>query len=87
MIAKIEVDTPTCIGCGTCWVACPDAFREVEVGEEYKAAATGRLAPEKALRDAAEGCPSLSISLIDDSGAVLYPTEAQREELRKRLQW
>lgn len=87
MIAKIDVDIPSCIGCGTCWVACPDSFREVEVGEEYKAAATGRLAPDKDLLAAAEGCPSLSISLFDGAGAVIYPTEAQREELRKRQQW
>ena len=87
MIAKVEVDIPSCIGCGTCWVVCPDVFRELETGEEYKAAPTGRLAPEKQMREAAEGCPSLSISLIDDSGALVYPTEAAREELRQRLQW
>ncbi len=87
MIAKVEVDIPTCIGCGTCWVACPDAFREQEVGEEYKAVATGRLAPEPQLRAAAEGCPSLSIALYDAAGTVIYPTEAQREELRQRLAW
>ena len=87
MIAKVEVDSPTCIGCGTCWVVCPDVFLEMEVGEEYKAATTGRLAPEKQMREAAEGCPSLSISLFDDSGALVYPTEASREELRQRLQW
>jgi len=87
MIAKVEVDTPTCIGCGTCWVVCPQTFREIEVGEEYKAATTGTLAHEKVLREAAEGCPSLSISLVDDSGAIVYPTAAQREELRQRQQW
>ncbi len=87
MIAKVEVDIPSCIGCGTCWVACPDTFREVEVGEDYKADITGRLAPEAQLRAVAEGCPSLSIALIDGAGTVIYPTEAQREELRQRLQW
>jgi ferredoxin len=87
MIQKVEVDSPTCIGCGTCWVVCPDTFREVEVGEEYKAAVTGRLAPEKQLREVAEGCPSLSITLYDDTGSEVFPTEARREELRQRLQW
>jgi len=87
MIEKIEVDTPTCIGCGTCWVVCPDSFREVEIGDEFKAATTGRLAAEKVLREVAQGCPSLSISLFDSAGAVIFPSEAQREELRQRLQW
>jgi ferredoxin len=87
MIDKVEVDIPTCIGCGTCWVVCPEVFRETEVGEEYKAATTGRLALEKTMREVAEGCPSLSISLIDADGGVIYPTEAQRAELRQRQQW
>jgi ferredoxin len=87
MIEKVEVDIPTCIGCGTCWVVCPEVFREVEIGEEYKAGTTGRLAAEKVMREVAEGCPSLSISLIDGSGGVIYPSEAQREELRQRQQW
>jgi ferredoxin len=87
MITKVEVDTRTCIGCGTCWVSCPESFREVAVGEDYKAAATGALAPEPLLRGAAAGCPSLSISLYDAAGELLYPTEAQREELRQQQQW
>jgi ferredoxin len=36
---------------------------------------------------AAEGCPSLSISLFDVSGELIYPTEEQREELRRQQQW
>jgi ferredoxin len=87
VIAKVEVDIPSCIGCGTCWVSCPETFREVEVGEDYKAVATEVLAPEPRLRGAAEGCPSLSITLFDAAGGVIYPTEAEREELRRRLQW
>ena len=70
MIAKVEVDMRTCIGCGTCWVTCPQTFREVESGDAYKAAATGVLAPEPQLRGAAEGCPSLSIALFDAAGKI-----------------
>lgn len=84
MIAKVEVDIQTCIGCGTCWVSCPDSFREVEVGEDYKAVATGALSPEPLLWAAAEGCPSLSISLFDADGELIFPTDAHREELRRR---
>jgi ferredoxin len=87
VIAKVEIDTPNCIGCGTCWVSCPDTFREIEVEGDYKAAATGKLAAEPALRGAAEGCPSLSIALFDAAGEQIYPTEEQREELRRQQQW
>jgi ferredoxin len=87
MIVKVEIDVPTCIGCGTCWVACPDVFREIEVGDDIKAEVTGKLCAEKQLLGAAEGCPSLSIVLTDDQGRTVYPTEAQREEQRRRLSW
>ena len=87
MIVKVEIDVPTCIGCGTCWVACPDVFREIEVGDDIKAETTGKLGAEKQLLAAAEGCPSLSIILTDDQGQTVYPTEAQRDEQRRRLSW
>lgn len=87
MIAKVRVDTPTCIGCGTCWVSCPETFREVKAGGDFKASATDVLAPELRLRSAADACPSLSILLFDAAGELIYPTEAQREELRRRQQW
>lgn len=87
MIAKVEIDAPTCIGCGTCWVACPDVFREIEVGDEIKAETTGKLTADNLLVGAAEGCPSLSIILTDQNGEVVYPTAAQREEQRRRQAW
>jgi ferredoxin len=87
MIAKVEVDMHTCIGCGTCWVSCPETFREVEVGEDYKAAVTGVLGPEPLVRSAAEGCPSLSISLLNAAGEEVFPTQAEREALRRQQEW
>jgi ferredoxin len=87
MIAKVEVDTRTCIGCGTCWVTCPESFKEEKVAENYKAVATGARSPEPLLRGAAAGCPSLSISLYDAAGQLIYPTDAQREQLRQQQQW
>lgn len=87
VISKVEVDTPTCIGCGTCWVSCPDTFREVEVGEDFKAAATDVVGDQRVLHSAAVACPSLSIFLYDADGGVIYPTEVQREELRRAQQW
>lgn len=87
MIVKVEIDAPTCIGCGTCWVACPDVFREIEVGDDIKAEATGKLGADHLMLGAAEGCPSLSIVLTDDQDRIVYPTEAQREEQRRRLSW
>jgi ferredoxin len=86
-IAKVEIDVSTCIGCGTCRVSCPDVFREIEVEEEARAGHTGRLGDQHTMLSAAQGCPSLCITLTDAGGTIIYPTEAEREELRRRLAW
>ncbi|MBK1644200.1 ferredoxin [Thiocapsa imhoffii] len=87
MINKIEVVEVACIGCGTCWVACPDAFREHDIGDDLKALPTGRLGDQHLMRAAAEGCPTLAISLLDAEGAVLFPTEEARAALQATTNW
>lgn len=88
MIATFDVDQPSCIGCGTCWVSNPQHFREDLVGEEYKAATTGQpVEDESSLRLAAEGCPSLSIHLFDVDGRMIYPTPEQRAERDRQAAW
>lgn len=87
-IVTFEVDQPSCIGCGTCWVASPDLFREVKVGNDYKAATvTSEVTDAAKLRLAAVGCPSLSIYLIDADGEVAFPTAEARAERDRKTDW
>lgn len=82
MIKTIDVDQPSCIGCGTCWVSNPELFREHRIGDDLKALPTGRLMADDArLRIIAEGCPTLSIHLIDENGQIVFPSA---EQLRQR---
>ncbi|NCA71981.1 MAG: ferredoxin [Sphingobacteriia bacterium] len=87
MISKVEVEEAACIGCGTCWVACPQAFSEHDMGDDLKAVATGALGDQHFMRSAAEGCPTLAISLIDENGVMLFPTEEARAALRATTDW
>lgn len=78
MIQKLDVDQPSCIGCGTCWVSNPELFREDKPNGELKAAATGGIIADQArLRIIAEGCPTLSIHLVDDRDQIVFPTAEQ----------
>jgi ferredoxin len=87
MISKIEVEQVACIGCGTCWVACPQAFKELDTGDDLKALPTGGLGDQIIMRATAEGCPTLAISLLDDAGNLIYPTAEARAALRGADNW
>ncbi len=87
MISKIEVEAGACIGCGTCWVACPEAFQEQDIGDDLKAIPTGGLGDQQMMRAAAEGCPTLAITLLDESGKMIYPTEEARTALGAANSW
>ncbi|AFL74226.1 ferredoxin [Thiocystis violascens] len=87
MIHKIEVEASACIGCGTCWVACPQAFKEQDIGDDLKALPTGDLGDQLMMRSAAEGCPTLAIRLFDESGKMIYPTEAAIADLDAASRW
>ena len=82
MISRIEVEDGASIGCGTCWVACPQAFKEEDLGNDLKALVTGELGDQLVMRATAEGCPTLAISLFDETGTMIYPTEEARAALR-----
>lgn len=82
MISRIEVEQHACIGCGTCWVACPEAFKEHDLGDDLKALPTGGLGNQQTMRTAAEGCPTLAILLIDAEGGLIFPSEEARTALR-----
>lgn len=88
MIKKLDVDQPSCIGCGTCWVSNPDLFREDRPNGELKAAPTGVvMANEARLRLIAEGCPTLSIHLVDEQEQIVFPTAAQRSARDHAADW
>ncbi|TVQ91207.1 MAG: ferredoxin [Chromatiaceae bacterium] len=88
MIKKLDVDQPSCIGCGTCWVSNPTLFREDRPNGELKAAATGQIIDDAArLRLIAEGCPTLSIYLIDEAEQIIYPTAEQRAARDQAAEW
>ena len=74
MIDKVEVDLLKCIGCGTCWVSLPTAFRE---SPDYKAEVTGEVGDVILLRSAADSCPTLAITLFG-GGGVVFPTDEVR---------
>jgi ferredoxin len=88
MIQKLDVDQPSCIGCGTCWVSNPDLFREDKPNGELKAAATGQIIADQArLRIIAEGCPTLSIHLVDEGGEIVFPTAEQLHARDHAADW
>ena len=87
MISKIEIEAVACIGCGTCWIACPQAFKEEDTGDDLKALPTGDLGEELVMHAAAKGCPTLAITLLDESGTILFPTDEDRTTLNTANQW
>lgn len=87
MITRIEVSAVACIGCGTCWVACPQAFKEQDIGDDLKALPTGGLGDQLMMRAAAEGCPTLAITLLDESGDTIFPSAAARAALIAANNW
>lgn len=61
---QASIDRDGCIGCGQCADICPAVFRmaEDELAEVYAAPAA---AEEDAVREAADSCPVLVISVTD----------------------
>jgi ferredoxin len=64
----VEVDEAACAAHGDCVDVAPDVF---ELDDVARVIGTG---PDGLLLEAAEGCPSAAIRLIDaGSGAQVYP--------------
>jgi len=62
------VDPLACSAHGDCEIIAPDVFR---VGESAEVIGTG---PPDLLLEAAEACPAVAISVVDDAtGAIAYP--------------
>ncbi len=61
-MAKIEVNKDLCIGCGSCVAIDPDTF---EFGDDGFAEAKKQEITDE-VREAAEGCPSEAIQIIED---------------------
>ena len=62
------IDPLACSAHGDCEIVAPDVFR---VGETAEVIGTG---PPDLLMEAAEACPAVAISVVDDAtGGVAYP--------------
>jgi len=62
------VDPLACSAHGDCEIVAPDVFR---VGETAEVIGTG---PPELIVEAAEACPAVAISVIDDAtGDTIYP--------------
>ena len=68
---RARVDQQLCVGTGWCVIAAPDVF---ELGDDERShVIVAHSANERALRDAAEGCPARAVILEDDQGNRIYP--------------
>ena len=69
---RVEVDTASCIGCGSCTAF---AMRTFVINDELVAELTGEMDDADALLSAAESCPLYAIALFDLDGTKLYPKD------------
>ncbi|HAZ29239.1 TPA: ferredoxin [candidate division WWE3 bacterium] len=71
-IAKIVVDRKTCIGAATCIVVSPKGF-DLD-SENIAVVQPGALdLDQNELLMAAQSCPVLAITLLDEDGNQIYP--------------
>lgn len=69
---RVEVDSPNCIGCGSCTAF---AMRTFIINDDLIAELTGELDDVDSLISAADACPVYAITLIDVDGTLLYPKD------------
>lgn len=68
---KVIVDRNLCIGAASCVAIAPNTFR---LDDENKAVVVDIKATDKdTLIAAAQSCPTLAITVIDDDGTQIYP--------------
>jgi ferredoxin len=70
---RIVIDKDKCIGCGTCVVIAPKAF---DLDAEGKSILLPTAAEEKddTLLKAAQACAVSAITLFDDNGKQIFPS-------------
>ena len=69
---RVEVDSPNCIGCGSCTAF---ALRTFIINDDLTAELTGELDDVDSLLSAADACPVYAITVIDVDGTRLYPKD------------
>lgn len=67
---RVEVDRDVCIGSGVCAGTAPEVFR---LENERSRPVTETIEPQEAALDAADSCPALAITLLDESGEEVGP--------------
>ncbi|MEU5832881.1 ferredoxin [Streptomyces diacarni] len=70
MTWRVEIDRDVCIGSGMCAGMAPDVF---ELENERSRAVAEEIDPQEAALDAADSCPALAITLLDEDGEVVGP--------------
>jgi ferredoxin len=74
MIKEIKIDKNACIGCGTCTVVAPNAFKINSQGVSQTKEDALKTS-EDILLKTAQSCPVKAISLIDGNQTKIYPKE------------
>ncbi len=69
---RVEVDSPNCIGCGSCTAFAMQTFI---INNDLVAELTGELDDVDSLVSAADACPVYAITVIDVDGTRLYPKD------------
>jgi ferredoxin len=64
---RLKIDELSCAGHGDCAVVAPDVFEIDDVAVVVGTAA------DDVLLEAARACPSVAITVVDESGAQVYP--------------
>jgi len=59
-MAKITVDTNTCVGCGLCEQNCPEVFK---IEEDGVAHVVGQSCAQHNIKEVAEQCPVTAIKV------------------------
>jgi ferredoxin len=70
---QIALDERACIASGVCAATAPHRFR---LGRDHSEVLASLVAPDDAVRDAADGCPVEAITIRDvTTGAVIAPSD------------
>ncbi|WP_369206458.1 ferredoxin [Streptomyces sp. PU-14G] len=70
MTWRVEIDRDVCIGSGMCAGMAPAVFA---LENERSRAVAEEIDPQEAALDAADSCPALAITLLDEDGEVVGP--------------